>query len=727
MVWLVSANYFRTIGVEMALGPGFDARADDPLTAEPIVVLPYNFWTNLLGSDPDIVGKTLNVDGVRHVVVGVAPEGFSGHTNIFDMSPLFVSIERHPRLLADARRSSAQPQETLLRFNRDLDWIRIHGRLRPGVSIEQAQAAASLTTSRLAERYPASNEFKSAGVEPYTVNGALDNAEALEFARYVLLVLTGMVLLVVCLNISGMTQVRTALRERELSIREAMGATRTRLFQYLLSQSIMLAALAGALAAFVLFNVTPLLIWWFEPPFSPHVLEALRPGPYMIAICIGSCVAMVLAVGLLPAIRFSRPALISELKDDSGVGGRRIGRIHRLTAALQAGIAIPILVISLMNVEQALSAATADLGFDDDSYAAIRLDQSTRRTVDSGSGANDIGPDGPTEWEDAGLVRNVRNDLEQAGGVQSVTVADGLPLDYRGRQVNVLSNEVPARAHVTRVGAGYLETMGIRLLEGRQITAEDVAGAELVTVVTQSLADRLFPNANAIGERLTFELETEEPQAFTVVGVAADFVSDQIDHSREQLLLPLAQHPTQIVYVVARSAASGQSMALTVAFENAVRDLDADFIPAASIFTGERQRRRGIRLFWMGSAATAGIASLLLVLASLGTYGLVGSMVATRTREIAVRVALGTSHRRVLGMVLFNVVKSLMPGLAVGVLMSIAVVRGDLLGLNFPVGGVEFLAYGVGAAITILVALLASSAPARRAASVDPMVAMRSE
>ena len=500
------------------------------------------------------------------------------------------------------------------------------------------------------------------------------------------------------------------------------------MFQYLISEAIMLAALAAALAAFVLFNVTPLLLWWFELPFSPHALEAIRPGPHMIAICIGSCVAMALAVGLLPAIRFSRPALVSALKDDSGVGGRRVGRTHRLTAGLQAGIAIPILVISLILVEQARLTATADLGFDDDSYAAVRLDQSTRRTVpDSVLVPSGIPTDGPTEWEDAGLVRNVRNDLEQAGGVQSVTVADGLPLDSLGRWVTVRLNEVRMPAHFTRVGAGYLETMGIRLLEGRQITAEDVPGTELVTVVTKSLADRLFPNANAIGERLTLQFEIEEPRAFTIVGVTADFVSSQIDRPRGQLLLPLAQHPTQLVYVVARSAAAGQSMALTAAFENAVRDLDADFIPAASIFTGDRQRRRGIREFWIGSAITTGIASLLLVLASLGTYGVVGCMVATRTREIAVRVALGASHRRLLGMVLFDVVKLLMPGLAVGVLVSIAVVRGDLLGLNLPVGVVEFLAYGVGAAITILVALLASSAPARRAASVDPMLAMRSE
>ena len=205
----VSANYFRTVGVTLARGPGFDAAAR-ALTAEPVVILGYDFWQNRLGSDPDIVGKDAHAGWYpacrrrrRTGWVLLAPRRRPG-------TQLFVPLERHPRLRADER----------LRLNRDITWVRIHGRLSPGVSIAQANAAVVRVMSRLAEQYPATNQYKAASVEPYFAMGAQERSE-LMLVQGALLGLTGMVLLVVCLNISGMMQVRGAMRERELSIRQA--------------------------------------------------------------------------------------------------------------------------------------------------------------------------------------------------------------------------------------------------------------------------------------------------------------------------------------------------------------------------------------------------------------------------------------------------------------------------------------------------------------------------
>ena len=291
---------------------------------------------------------------------------------------------------------------------------------------------------------------------------------------------------------------------------------------------------------------------------------------------------------------------------------------------------------------------------------------------------------------------------------------------------------------MTRVGDGYLNTMGIPLLRGRGFTPDDRAGAEMVTVISKTLADLLVPNAEAaavIGKRLTFGAEPKTQQTLTIVGVTGDFPTAQMNGSERQLLLPLAQHPSANVFLIARSAAGEQPMKLTAALENAVRDLGPDFTrtltredgtPFPSIVTGVWLRQNSVRDFLVQSAVAGGAGSVILMLAALGIYGVVGLMVATRTREIAVRVALGASRRRVLGMILFDVVKLVTPGVAVGLILTAALIRLNGENMGIPLSNVEPLAYVVGAAIAILVAVLASLAPARRAASVQPMVAMRS-
>jgi len=685
------------------------------------VILGYNFWQNRLGSDPDIIGKTLTLDDIPHVVVGIAPDLFAGHLG-FQGAELFVPLERHPLLIAD----------NSVRSDRDNEWVHIHGRLSPGVGIAQASAAVSALTSQLAKEYPATNEFKAGIVEAYHAAGNLQRSD-FTVVQAIGLTLTGMVLLVVCLNISGMMQVRSAMRERELSIRQAIGASRGRLVQYLLSEAIILAGLGGALASVVLFNIPSVLSWLAGSPIPVQFQDALRLDPSMVAICVGLCLATSMLFGLLPAARFSRPVIISALKDDAGAGGLRVGRVHRLTAALQVTIAVPLLVMSGISIDRVRATATADLGFECDRlYAApLKLDALTD--------------------ENAGFrIRSLRDNLERASGVASATVADGLPLDFRYRITRIAlqaeANVAPkfVSVHVTRVGDGYLNTMGIPLLRGRGFTVDDGPGAEMVTVISKTLADELFPNAEAseaIGKRLTFGTEERTQQTLTIVGVTGDFPTSQMSTERAQLLLPLAQHMdfhwssvpviddrdgAPNVMLIARSAAGEQPMKLTAALENVVRELDPDFQPTG-IVTGVWLRENSMRDFLVQSAVAGIGGGVILMLAALGIYGVVGLMVATRTREIAVRVALGASRRRVLGMILFDVVKLVMPGVAVGLVLSAALIRLNSENMGIPLSDVESLAYVVGAAIAILVAVLASFAPARRAASVQPMVVMRSE
>jgi putative ABC transport system permease protein len=714
----VSANYFSTIGVALARGPGFADGMDDPSRTGPAVIVGHTFWQTELGADPDIVGKTLKLDETPHVVAGIAPEQFDGHLFLHGKD-LFVPLERHPNL----RDTSAR---NMVRAERNNEWIYIVGRLSPGAGIAQASAAVSAITSRLAKEHPSTNEFKAGIVAPYHPSGHLHRTQFL-LMQAVALTLTGTVLMVVCLNVSGMMQVRSAMRERELSIRQAIGASRRRLIQYLMSEAMLLAALGAALACLVLFNVPSVFSWWVGRPLPVQLQDALRPDLSIAAICLGLCLLTSLVFGLLPAARFSRPVIISNLKDDAGAGGFRAGRVHRFTAALQVAIAVPLMVMSGVSLERFRATATAHLGFDADVlYAApLKLDAAGKQDA-------------------AFRIRSARDTLENASGVASATVAEGLPLDFGNRIAKVAleaeTGVAPAfvSTQVTRVGDGYFETMGISLWRGRGFTSADRAGAEMVTVISKPLADQLFPNADsseALGKRLTFGADEKTRQTLTIVGVTGDFPTAQMSSERPQLLLPLAQHPAPNVFLIARSAAGESPLKMSAALEDAVRQLGpdadrtvttSDGVPYSRIVTGVWLRENSMRDFLVQSAVAGVTGGVILMLAALGIYGVVGLMVATRTREIAVRIALGASRRRVLGMILFDVVKLAMPGIAVGLVFTAALVRINGENMGIPLSNLESLAYVAGAALALLVAVVASLAPARRAASVEPMVAMRS-
>ena len=257
-----------------------------------------------------------------------------------------------------------------MRADRGNEWLYIHGRLSPGVSVAQASAAVAAVTASLATEYPATNEFKAGIVVPYDPLGYCNEFRVVET---LCLTLTGAVLVVVCLNISGMMQVRSAMRERELSIRQAIGASRGRLAQYLLSEAIVLAGLGAVLGSVVLFNAPRCCRGGSGDPIPFEVQEALRVDLSIIAICVGLCLSTSLVFGLLPATRFSRPVIISSLKDDAGVGGFQAGRVHRLTAALQVAIAVPLLVMSGIALDRVRATATADLGFESDLLYAAPL------------------------------------------------------------------------------------------------------------------------------------------------------------------------------------------------------------------------------------------------------------------------------------------------------------------------------------------------------------------
>ncbi|MBA3950111.1 MAG: ABC transporter permease, partial [Acidobacteria bacterium] len=297
----VSSNYFSTIGLVLPLGPGFTI-VDDASVARPEAVIGHRMWQLRFGSDPAIVGRAITIDRTDYVVVGVAPERFRGHVNGLDDAyyQLWMPLSRHPRLSETGN----------VRASRDVSWVRIVGRLAEGTTRAQADARVQSVMAGLAARYPSSNHARVGGVEPYFSNGARKRTQ-MAGARLTMFMLAGIVMAVVALNLSGMLLVRSAMRERELAVRLALGASRWRLMQYHLSEALVLALAGGTLASAVVFGGPAIAAWWFN--FSGPELDVFRPSLGLAFQCLALCFVTSLVLGLLPAIRFSRPMILSAL------------------------------------------------------------------------------------------------------------------------------------------------------------------------------------------------------------------------------------------------------------------------------------------------------------------------------------------------------------------------------------------------------------------------------
>ena len=701
----VSSNYFSTVGVTLARGRGFTP-ADDGSRAEAEVVISQRAWQLRFGSDPNVIGRAINVNGSDYVVVGVAPERFRGHVGGLDDAYyyLWLPLSHHPRLATQN-----------VRLSRDARFVRILGRLNPGTTLAQADGVVHSTMAALATRYPASNQDKAGGVEEYFPSGARERSQ-ITSARMVMFGLAGMVLLVVGLNISGMMLVRSAMRERELAIRLAIGATRWRLMRYHLSEALVMALWGGGFASALLFGVPAIVAWAYD--YTGPAMDLFKPDVWVVLQCIALCFATSLVLGLLPALRFSRPGILLALKNDASGSGRRVGRLQRLTAAVQAGLAVPFLVMGAVKVDQARVTAMADVGFKPQGLYAARVN---------------ISSIGKTDEDRDRLMRSVRDDLAQSPGVQSVSVGDGVPLDfnYRNARVALEGSSTFADAHTTRVGPGYFDTVGIRVLAGRAIDANDRAGAERVVMLSEPLARELFPAGDPLAKRVVFTLAGDEPQTYTIVGVTADLVSTQMGNPRPQLFVSLAQNPALSVLAIARGAAADPSVRR--AFEQALGEAhrqvstqgQPDFV-LRELITGEGLIQGNHEDLLTHSVVSGGAAMVALVLAALGVYGVIAFMVAMRTREIGLRMALGASRARVVWDVLGDALKLVVPGIGLGLVSAVLWVR--MVDPSwYPLGGVEPLIYFLAAATAFIVSALAGLPSARRAAAVQPIVAMRAE
>ncbi len=702
-VMYVSSNYFRVLGVAPSRGRDFLPSEDVGPGEHPVAIVSHAMWQSRLRGDSDIIGQTITLNRATYSVIGVAPEEFTGHRPLQGGVDLWVPLTQDNWIAG----------ENNYLTERGVRWLRVLGRLRAGATVGEANAALQTVFARLAREYPETNETRAARAFPFGPIPALGRATSM-MGVIGLFALLGLVLLIICGNVTGMALARSASREREISVRMALGSGRGRLVRLLMVEALVLSLAGGALGVVLAFWGSAGLMM-IVPPMPDGSPLNLRPDLPILAYSLGLTLVATLAVGLIPAIRFSHPELVSSLKDDTGGGGRRVGRIHRMAASAQTGLALILLVLCSLSFRAVRVMDRRDFGFEPHNLLTTRIDLSQQ---------------GYQSMEQAGaFLDHVTVSIAAIPGVQTVSLSDGIPLDLVGNYTSVSRADRPDETagrvlvEFTRATEGFFETIGTPMLQGRGFEARDVAASRPVAVITRSLADRLWPGEDVLGRQIRSSVTTDPAKEFTVVGVVGDVASSRPTEHQPHIFVGLRQNYSPRIMLLVKGTADASVLIRPI--QAAILDVDPR-LPVPQVISSESLVTRSTEGQRATAAVAAGFGLLALLLAGIGVYGVVAFTVANRRREIGVRMALGATRGRVLLTVLTDAVRLALPGLVVGSLLAVAAgfgMRSTLLGVS-PMDPISF---GSVAAILLSIVLLASLVPARRASSIDPMNALRSE
>jgi predicted permease len=698
-VMYVSSGYFPVLGVDLALGRRFRPSEDVGPGQHAVAIISYELWQESLGGRADAVGEVVTLNRTAYTVVGVAPAAFKHHRPTSSAIDLWMPLTQHPFFAGRENWAS----------DRGARWVEVLGRLRPGARVSEANAALAIVFRRLAAEYPATNRDRgavAAAFGPFPANNRM--AEIL--AMVLLLAFGGFVLLMICANLAGMVLARGATEERDLAIRVALGGGRARLVRGIIVDAGLLAVGGGVLGLVAAGWGTSMMGATLVG--VPHL--DLTPGTPVLAFSFVLVLATAIVVGLLPALRLTRAGLIAALKDETRGGGRRPGRLHRWAVAAQVGVAVLCIAVSAVFVQSLSRLGRRDLGFDPDRLLVVSLDLSTEGYDDAARGL--------------GFTDRVLEIVRALPGVEAAAVSDGLPLDLVGNFTTAARADTQApdssvQAEFTRVGAGFFQAVGTRVLRGRGIEPSDIQASPRVVVIGHGLAERLWPGEDALGRQVRIRLD-DPPKMYTVVGVTRDVASSRPTEDWPQLFVALAQHygrPRFRLLVRGRADAA----ALTRSVQSAIRSIDPLFASWSAV-TSRDLLERGLGPQRMSAQLAGGIGGAGLFLSAFGLYGLVAFVVGQRTREFGLRMALGATRAQILRATLGDGVRLAVPGLAAGALAAAGTtvaMRSMLLG----VAPLSPMAFGVTGLLVLVVVLLACAVPAVRAAGADPAAALRAQ
>jgi len=706
---LVTGNYFDVLGVPMALGRAFGPEEDAEPGAHPVVVLSHRLWERRFAADPSVVGRSVTLNGESFTIVGVAPREFRGVYAPFFGPDLWMPL---------AMVSAAVPGETNLLEDRGQRFMRIMGRLAPGVAVSEARAAVDTIAARLAEAYPQSNKGVAVLVVP-----ELDTRPEVEISRaanaiaMTFLGITSLVLLVACANVANLLLARAAGRRREIAVRLALGAGRGQLVRQLLVESLLLGLGAGALGLGLGALAMRLMSAYRIPTDLPLVMEFQTDGRVVVFTLVLSVVAAV-AFGLVPALRASRPDLVPALKDgapSAARGGRRVGLTSVLVVA-QVATSLVLLVAAGLFVKSVQGARTIDPGFSIGSRIVMSFNPRLQHY---------------DQARTATFYQRLGERVRALPMVENATLAQYVPLDFGTNADDFLVEGRAAepgrettQAMYAVVDEHYFATLATRILRGRGPAAEDTAGSRRVAVVNETMARQFWPDQDPLGRR--FRVAGPDEAWIEVVGVAADGKYRQLTETpRPFAYLPVSQafrtSRTLVVHV-----REGADVASTVAaVRREVRAID----PAMPVFD-VRTMDQFMERAYLGPKLAAyliGPAGVLaLVIAAIGLYGVMAYWVGQRTREVGIRVAIGARPSDVFRLVMGQGLTLAAIGLALGLAGAFVASR-VVANLLFGVSPTDPLVFSAVPALLAAVAALASWMPARRALKVDPLVALRAE
>jgi len=709
----VTGNYFTALNVQPALGRLMLPDEENQPGKASVLVLGYSYWKKRFRGDPGVIGKQVRLNGKPAIVIGVVPKRFLGTLPFAEMDGY----------LPLSSGGSLEQGSGDLMHDRDSRIMRVMARLKPGVSFAQAQSSFNVIAGRLAKQYSATDKNVTVRVyrEQLARSQPLGNNVIVTMAGF-FLVLAAAVLLLACMNVANVLLARATVRQREMGLRAALGASRSRLIRQMLTESVLLGLLGGA-GGIIVGN-------WFNPGDLSRLMTStslpLRLDVsfdwHVFAYAFGAALLSGIVIGLWPAFRSSRADVNSLLQeggrsDTAGVGRQRFRNF--LVAAQVAGSLI-LLVIAGLLVRSLQHAGNLRLGFDPSHVLNVTVDP------------HQIGYDENQEREFYGkLEARVR----MLPGVQSASLAFGTPMGHlnitNGGAVSIEGHSMqagqqPPTVAFNNVSPHYLETMRVPLLRGRSFSSLDKKNAPSVAIVNQTMADTFWPREDPVGKRFSVKPLNAPAQSMQVVGVADDGKYGFITEDPTALFyVPMAQNFISIQTLQLRTSVPPESLIAPV--QNEIHRLAPD-LPIVETSTMQQmvEGTNGLQLFRFAAYFAAAIGGLGLFLAVLGVYGVVSFAAVQRTREIGIRMALGGSERDVLRLMLRQGVRMVIAGLLIGLVAALVLTR-VMTRYLLDVSPGDPLTYATVALVLTAVALLACWIPARRATRVDPGMALRYE
>jgi len=690
----VTGNLFDVLGVRPVIGRGFTA-ADDAAGIEAKLVVSHAFWQQQLAADPDVLERSLVLDGRSYRIAGVLPAGFR---YLGRDESVYVPIG----LVADNR-------YFLWRGNHQ--GYRAVGRLASGVPLAAARAEMRTIATQLRDEYPSTNSAIDVHLEPLQAQ-LVSNVRS---TLFVLLGAVGCLLLIACVNVANLLVARGAAREREFGVRSALGGGRLRLVRQLLVESSLVAAAGAVLGVLVAFGLLAALVA-VAPSDTPRLAEVRLDGA-ALAFALAAAAACGILFGAFPAFQAAGVRAQEALVRTRSGGSVRAHRLRRGLMVVEVALALVLLAGAGLMMRTLGRLTAVDTGFRSDHLLLARLDLGGERWQEAAARAS--------------FLESLLEELRSRPGLGESCLAESLPIEgsnwdsvFVAQGKPVANRAETPSADFSPVSRGYFETLGIRLLSGRRFDGTDTATSERVVVVNETLARRIWPGEEPVGKLLKQGWTDSETPWQRVVGVVADVKSQGLTAPpKMQIYLPIAQEPTDVPAIVVRPTIPLADARREI--ESVVRRLD-DTLPLYDVQTMDALVGGSIARQRMAMLVLAVFAVVALALAAVGLYGVVAHSVTERRHEIGVRMALGAANRQVLGLVVRQGLATAVVGVALGLAAALALGR-TLRSLLFEVSAGDPATLAGVALMLVAVSALACYLPARRAVRVDPTRALRAE